>query len=118
MYYLEPMCLNIFVLSIMTDFFVSMVIEQHTLHDFILFLHLSRFALWCRIWSILVHVSYMFNCSLLYNHWRRKRQPTPVFMPGKSHGPRSLVGYNPWGCKESDMTERLLCVCMCVVYVL
>ena len=30
---------------------------------------------------------------------------------GKSHGPRSLVGYNPWGRKESDMTERLLCVC-------
>ena len=42
--------------------------------------------------------------------WRRKRQPTPVFMPGKSHGPRSLVGYNPWGRKESDTTERLLCV--------
>ena len=31
-------------------------------------------------------------------------------MPGKSHGPRSLVGYNPWGRKESDTTERLLCV--------
>ena len=39
--------------------------------------------------------------------WRRKWQPTPVFMPGKSHGPRSLVGYSPWGCKESDMTEQL-----------
>ena len=35
-------------------------------------------------------------------------QPTPVFMPGKSHGPRSLGGYSPWGHKESDMTERLL----------
>jgi len=41
--------------------------------------------------------------------WRRKRQPTPVFTPGKSHGPRSLVGYNQWGGKESDTTERLLC---------
>ena len=40
-----------------------------------------------------------------------KWQPTPVFMSGKSHGPRSLVGYNPWGRKESDTTERLLCVC-------
>ena len=29
-------------------------------------------------------------------------------MPGKSHGPRNLVGYSPWSCKESDMTERLL----------
>ena len=35
-------------------------------------------------------------------------------MPGKSHGPRSLVGYNPWGRKESDMTERLVYVCVCV----
>ena len=36
----------------------------------------------------------------------RKWQPTPVFLPGKSHG-WSLVGYSPWGCKESDTTERL-----------
>ena len=39
--------------------------------------------------------------------WRRKWQPTPVFLPGKSHGPQSLVGYSPWGRKESDPTERL-----------
>ena len=39
--------------------------------------------------------------------WRRKWQPTPVFLPGKSHGQRGLVGYSPWGCKESDMTEEL-----------
>ena len=38
--------------------------------------------------------------------WRRKWQPTPVFLPRKSHGQRSLVGYSPWCCKESDMTER------------
>ena len=38
---------------------------------------------------------------------RRKWQPTPVFLPGESHGQRSLVGYSPWGCKESDKTERL-----------
>ena len=31
--------------------------------------------------------------------WRRKWQPTPVFLPGESHGQRSLVGYNPWNCK-------------------
>ena len=37
--------------------------------------------------------------------WRRKWQPTPVFLPGKSHGWRSLVGYSPWGRKESDTTE-------------
>ena len=38
--------------------------------------------------------------------WRRAWQPPPVFLPGESHGHRSLVGYSPWGCKESDMTER------------
>ena len=34
--------------------------------------------------------------------WRRKWQPTPVFLLGKSHGQRSLAGYSPWGCKESE----------------
>ena len=34
-------------------------------------------------------------------------QPTPVLLPGKSHGRRSVVGYSPWGRKESDTTERL-----------
>ena len=38
---------------------------------------------------------------------RRKWQPTPVLLPGKYHGWRSLVGYSPWGHKESDRTERL-----------
>ena len=39
--------------------------------------------------------------------WRRRWLPTPVFLPGKFHGQRSLVGYNPWGHKESDITEWL-----------
>ena len=39
--------------------------------------------------------------------WRRQWHPTPVLLPGKSHGRRSVVGYSPWGCKESDTTERL-----------
>ena len=38
--------------------------------------------------------------------WSRKWQPTPVFLPGKSHGERSLAGYSPWGHKESDTTEH------------
>ena len=37
-------------------------------------------------------------------NWRRKHQPTPIFLPGKSHGLRSLIGYSPWGRKELDMT--------------
>ena len=39
--------------------------------------------------------------------WRRQRHPTPVPLPGKSHGWRSLVGCSPWGLEESDMTEQL-----------
>ena len=38
---------------------------------------------------------------------RRQWHPTPVLLPGKSHGRRSLVGCSPWGCQESDTTERL-----------
>jgi len=39
--------------------------------------------------------------------WRREWQPTPVLLPGKFHGQRSLAGYSAWGCKQSDMTEWL-----------
>ena len=39
--------------------------------------------------------------------WRRKWQPTPVFLPEKFQGERRLAGYSPWGRKESDTTERL-----------
>ena len=39
--------------------------------------------------------------------WRRAWQPTPVFLPGESHGQRSLVGYSPWGHKELDMHEQV-----------
>ena len=38
--------------------------------------------------------------------WRRKWQPTPVFLSGKSHGQRSLAGYSPWGHKEPDTIEH------------
>ena len=37
--------------------------------------------------------------------WRRKWQPTPVFLPGKFHGQRSLAGHSPWGRRGSDTTE-------------
>ena len=37
--------------------------------------------------------------------WRRKGQPTPVFLPGEFHRQKSLAGYSPWGRKELDKTE-------------
>ena len=48
---------------------------------------------------------YLYLLSL--HVWRRTWHPTPVLLPGKSHGWRSLVGYSPWGREESDTTERL-----------
>ena len=46
--------------------------------------------------------------SYYSSFWRRKWQPTPVFLPGESHGQRGLVGYGLWGCKESDTTKQLV----------
>ena len=43
----------------------------------------------------------------VFTHYRRQWHPTPVLLPRKSHGWRSLVGCSPWDCEESDMTERL-----------
>ena len=40
--------------------------------------------------------------------WRRAWQPTPVFLPGESHGQRSLAGYSTWGHKESDTTKHII----------
>ena len=48
---------------------------------------------------------YLFSCYQGINQ-RRQWQPTPVFLPAKSHGWRSLVGCSPWGREESDTTER------------
>ena len=60
----------------------------------------------------LTYIAFPFSLLilLLSSHepfWRRQWQPTPVLLPGKSHGQRSLVGCSPWGRWESDRTERL-----------
>jgi len=49
----------------------------------------------------------MFNPWVGKIPWRREWLLTPVFLPGESHGQRSLEDYTPWNCKESDMTEKL-----------
>ena len=48
-----------------------------------------------------------FDCWIRTIPWHRKWHPAPVFLLGKFHGLRSLVGYSSWGCKELDMTEQL-----------
>ena len=46
-----------------------------------------------------------FTLTFIFMHWRRKWQPTPVFLPGESQGWRSLVGCCLWGYTESDMIK-------------
>ena len=58
---------------------------------------MSKFFSWAKIHRF----------SKIYIHWRRQWQPTPVLLPRKSHGWRSLVGCSPWGHYQSDTTERL-----------
>ena len=63
---------------------------------------------------VLLYPAYCFShllifiwCLLMSVCWRRQWHPTPVLLPGKSHGQRSQVGCSPWGREESQMTERL-----------
>ena len=58
------------------------------------------------IWKFMVHTLLKPGLEN-FEHYFTQWQPTPVFLPGKSHGRRSLVGCSPWGCEESDTTERL-----------
>ena len=57
----------------------------------------------------LIYVLYIYIYIYIHTHiyWRRRWHPTPVLLPGKSHGRRSLVGCSPWGHEESDTTEQL-----------
>ena len=56
------------------------------------------------LWLYIIYIwNYVYYSCLERRQW----QPTPVLLPGKSHGWRSLVSCSPWGCWESDTTERL-----------
>ena len=82
----------------------------------LLFLYLLYFMPRCQLFLNMETCLWCFNntCIFMYclyiNYdidWRRQWHPTPVLLPGKSHGRRSLVGYSPWGREESDTAERL-----------
>ena len=64
-------------------------------------------AWWAAIYGVAQSWTWLKRLSSSSSSSRRKWQPTPVFLPGEFHGQRSLVGYSPWGRKESDTTERL-----------
>ena len=68
----------------------------------------SQLPWWLRRWSVCPQCGRpRFNPWVGKILWRRKWQPTPVLLAGKSHGRGSVVGYSPWGLKESDTTEGL-----------
>ena len=61
-------------------------------------------------WQAVVHgvaksQTRLSDFTFTFMHWRRKWQPTPVFLPGESQGQRSLLGCRLWGCTELDTTE-------------
>ena len=66
--------------------------------------NISQIFTWCSHALTSKDSIYLLVCSL---YGRRQWHPTPVLLPGKSHGQRSLGGCSPWGRTESDMTERL-----------
>ena len=74
-------------------------------------LHLCLFC--CLIYRVIFNIFlnciyiYMCVCVCVCVYQRRQWHPTRVFLPGKSHGRRSLVGCSPWGREESDTTEQL-----------
>ena len=71
-------------------------------------LTLHEFPWWLRQWRICLQCRRpRFSPWVGKISWRKEWLPTPVLLPGESHGQRSLAGYIPWGCKESNMTERL-----------
>jgi len=79
---------------------------HETYDDTHLMMYISQFI---TLYTLNLHSAI---CQLYFNKTRREKQrrqwhPTPVLLPGKSHGRRSLVGCSPWGRWESDMTERL-----------
>ena len=59
----------------------------------------------CALFLVVSYSPFMIPSILFVQ--RRQWHPTPVLLPGKSHGRRSLVGCSPWGHEESDTTERL-----------
>ena len=62
-------------------------------------------AWWASVRGVVKSQTRLSDFTFTCMHWRRKWQPTPVFLPGESQGRGSLVGCRLWGCAESDMTE-------------
>ena len=100
-------------LFLSSDFIKSMYLHSNALYggiDFSLRVLTTKLGIctWLRWWRIGLQCGRPgFDPWVKKIPWRRAWQPTAVFLPGESHGQRSLVGYSPWDCIELDTTERL-----------
>ena len=88
---------------------VSLCINYYAPNGYPVFAHMHTYVRTIEILHLHIFSSYskllkeIISCR---GEMRRAWQPTPVFLPGESHGQRSLEGYSPWGRKELDTTER------------
>ena len=102
---------SLFFLELIRAYFGDNVGSVTVYHNKVSYMNFFGFQV--RIKSILTLYCTLLVCNSImtfkstYITWRRKWQPTPVLLPGKFHGQRSLVGHGPWGRKESDTTEWL-----------
>ena len=69
---------------------------------------MDRGAWWAAVHGVAKSWTQLNDFTFTFMHWRRKWQPTPVFLPGESQGQGSLVGCRLWGRTELDMTEVTL----------
>ena len=112
--FLFPSLLSSFILIYTEFLFPPLLANRISLSVLLFHMHLSALQLSKTLQSLfllLFHCKFMLvNKNLMQSSCdirRRQWHPTPVLLPGKSHGWRSLVGCSPWGHKESDRTERL-----------
>jgi len=88
--------------------FISLLKHFLPLLFFLTFYFVLRYPWWLTRWGIFLQCGRpKFNTWVWKIPWRREWPLTPVFLPGEFHGQRSLEGYSPQSCKESDMTEWL-----------
>ena len=93
---------------------INKVMNIWSYNDFLTILKCCQ-VLWVAMQSFVNKIIQLIYCRHLKkvikakydNPWRKKWQPSPALLPGKSHGQRSLVGCSPWGHKELDTTKRL-----------
>ena len=74
-------------------------------------------AWWGAVHGVAKSQTRLSDCTFTFHmHWRRKWQPTPVFLPGESQGQGSLVGCRLWGRTELDTTEATAAAACCLFY--